>query len=1726
MTQKISLKSANNIFGDALTITKENLTLEQDYNTKIQSGLIENHIDSGILLDNLTQKVLFNSSYYSQDIFRSGIKSWMDGLSDSTYGNQLEITLSGTNVGGNRVIKIAIFGYDLNQTLIVEYFYFRFNETQISKQHFTLLRAMIIDDWKSDQVLIGSIVVKEAKPLFLSKNSLVLSQNIEPSIFFRDFTNYTTILNSALLSDNWTTLFTTLKTDNILLGTDINTQIGEKFLATSDNLQKLRLLLKSNNTGIYGNITLSIYPLQTTINNPLLYVPQIQIEYDPDVIPAFQAVISLTLDNLDYQPVSFDLNGIKLIAENYYIFTIKNTTVHTSNLYIASSQTKWISDARKSTFSQYGTTNEGVWTDDSTQDLWFELYADSLKITDGKYYTSGIGTSIDKHISTSDYCYTDINSPLLSNKSQCSIVASLIVNKSILKTDPRTGQKVYIAKQSDPLISIKEDWKVLDSDLLLGRAIDTNSTINLTLTTNQTFHTNIPIINNNEIYIINYDTDLNSYDFINSQVVVNVNGTINTYSVDAFEIYYATYGDVNLDGKVDKDDINLLSAIQTAGANYWTFVSALTTQYSIISLICGDVNNHRSISSSNDNLITLTNYVEGGTYTGIIGSKFKIAKIKVSDPTIDYRDDNYNKTYHNIIDLYSIFVGLNLNNVSLTFTTIKKWNDGNVLLTNLQKYVPQAFRSLEQIPTLPSDGSGYTKLDILEASYFSSHNKVDLLAPNNLIVDGQILNSNLTHYKVDFETSTITLYINGTTNDTVVSVDIFNNLVVDSGNGFTNKHYPALKFADGTTVKVDALLKDQVRFSVSIESYVANDPTAFAYNDIAADLNHNTGVLNLNFKNLVAGGQTSNVYVSKLCINVYLKKSGFNNTPLVLDQTQTSNLLGSAINATLIPSACAPACAIKQISTVDMSSSINVSSGTYLVQVYDHVIQIVNSNLIDYKIDLSNILFQGREIVINNPYTSTQILTILPGTSGTLSITINGYYDHTNLFTLVPNRSVVLVYDGISNWEISANFIDPVNSSVVWGQDLYADNTGEYVAKLTGEASSVTLLPIISTNKVELKAASIVSSNTLGISLSTLDSSSTSNDINLFTGNGTTASGNVAIYTGGSNTSGNIGITTGDPSGYDNVSGNIGIFTGNANTIIGNINIATGNDHSTSTAGSISIHTGGMTAKNSGEVNLYTGNSTGGQSGSIHLLVGAGKSTSGGFGGDIQLQTGTAYNSGSLILTAASSTDNTTAGVGGSVTLSAGSGFTAGNINVTTGTSNLSSGNVNISSGNKTLTASGGSTGIIEISSGTISSSTGGSRTGDVKFHSGSTTGGYTHSGHTHIYTGDALQSGNLSLYTGIGSAASGNVLMYTGTAAMSSSGSITINTGDSTVDYGTGSILIKSGNITNTLERLTGDVTISSGSSTNVNSSSGEVKVYTGSGKTSGKLSLYTSVASSHSGEIDIYTGVGGIYSGQVSLHSGNTTSTYTGNVFMYSGNSQYTYSGNVDISTGSGGTNSGAITIKTGAFANGNGGGINLYTQQTATSNTTGSTGSIVLASGALSNAANNSRSGNVIVVTGETNGSGQTGDITFAVGRNPTNNIKTGNINFCVNYHAPLMALDTPTSKLSFNCGIRSKVTILTSTSDYSIVNTDHIIIVNDLSLNLNILLPGNADNISSPAPVDGDTYIVKSFSTNAVTVYGKSFLEVGISVEGSIGKTIAIGTTVTFIYILSLSMWVTI
>lgn len=107
-----------------------------------------------------------------------------------------------------------------------------------------------------------------------------------------------------------------------------------------------------------------------------------------------------------------------------------------------------------------------------------------------------------------------------------------------------------------------------------------------------------------------------------------------------------------------------------------------------------------------------------------------------------------------------------------------------------------------------------------------------------------------------------------------------------------------MRFADCSLVSSAALANDQLRFSVAVQSFSPSTggTDEDGYSGVIIDgkigvyMDYTTGLLSLNFTNLYEDVvlQTLN---TKIQIQVFLKKGGFNNTPIVINSTQVQNML-------------------------------------------------------------------------------------------------------------------------------------------------------------------------------------------------------------------------------------------------------------------------------------------------------------------------------------------------------------------------------------------------------------------------------------------------------------------------------------------------------------------------------------------------------------------------------------------------------------------------------------------------------------------------------------------------------------------------------------------------------------------------------------------------------------------------------------------------------------------
>src|SRR5271165_1191310 len=288
---RIPVSAPQNLFFDTQNVDNTNLTLEQTHDNTIQSGIINNHFGSGVLPDSLIQRVLFDSASASGLLDGKPINTQFQP-SDSNNGNQLQVELIGSQASGNRTVKILVIGLDFQNNLQYDRFTFDRNEKQLSSKHYRSILTLLFNDFigASNQSLNlgGVIIIKEANPLTLSRDCIMISQDIEPNLFFRDFfvstgTTLAGTLAAALPSYNIDNLNinTAPLTYASIVENDVSSQVAQKFLVTTNNIQKITLLLSViNNTTpsnlIWtGDLLISLYQLQSTVSCPTDIVPQL-----------------------------------------------------------------------------------------------------------------------------------------------------------------------------------------------------------------------------------------------------------------------------------------------------------------------------------------------------------------------------------------------------------------------------------------------------------------------------------------------------------------------------------------------------------------------------------------------------------------------------------------------------------------------------------------------------------------------------------------------------------------------------------------------------------------------------------------------------------------------------------------------------------------------------------------------------------------------------------------------------------------------------------------------------------------------------------------------------------------------------------------------------------------------------------------------------------------------------------------------------------------------------------------------------------------------------------------------------------------------------------------------------------------------------------------------------------------------------------------------------------
>ena len=993
MTIRKDVSLVQNKWHDAQRVEEQDMLVEQTANNQIHAGIIQNHFGSGVLLNQPEQLTLFDSDSLTlaqSQLFDSGN---FDGIgmlihtqpSDINQGNQLEVELSDSNVFGRLSVKVAIIGLGFDGTLQIDRFYFYKNEKQVTSKHYKHILSILFNDFKGNNNCSrnngGTIIVREAKSFQLSRDPIMVSQDLSPDLFWRDYKTYDPsmdvgeVLQAAIGTEynvDALNVDTGGRTSRQLEINDVTTQYGQKFKAETANIQKITLLLgvtKDDTTTTdkwfnwNGDLVVSVFELQNSsmITCPSAIVPELGIEFDPSNLPIAQLSFSQS-ELKDYgfiltdalQPVDFIFRGTKLDSDttsgivigSYYVVTVKRGGAATAGTLLIGTGEDRADDSRETIYG-------GVWVDVTDEDLWFQVWTDAAKIADGNGYDAGVGIQYKKTTTDPDtgaIIDNQIRHMELSNTGEDVInigVIQSIAEESQTIQDERTGTPINALQQFVPSFSFVSSsglstLKETMEPVIIGAMKDTNPKVNDELIKIQD---KIGMVSGDTFCVINPDADLLSLNLLGSKLTPNNVGTA-AYRIMKVTLCTDRYGSV-----INGLDAPNIADIAFATTMLGEDISTVGTQNKILAGDFSTLQYYRSLVAtgigpvSGADIDLLTKYVNKEINSFPAGTSFTHLCMEVQplaarldsfydcgniangsdgyEIIIDGYVDPVDGYIHNLIidpatlspyelEYYSFYYPIMLETDPVFTTTPfapvtykispqSFWMSYNLIENSGAKLVPAAFSYDTAVVQNECGNVVNSCTDLGDPELPLDVGRNDFFVPNNLIIgDGQILRPDGEYYRNDLEIATVELRLPDVAlND--LSLNIFTTLCADmSGTGFTSVGYPAMRYADCSTVKPGDLVLGKIKATASLSSIVPNvDGYSFidGYFVIVDDvlgcfLDQATGVLTISSSDLYVDNIRVSL-ISKILLTFYLKKAGWNiaNSHRVVTPTELINIM-------------------------------------------------------------------------------------------------------------------------------------------------------------------------------------------------------------------------------------------------------------------------------------------------------------------------------------------------------------------------------------------------------------------------------------------------------------------------------------------------------------------------------------------------------------------------------------------------------------------------------------------------------------------------------------------------------------------------------------------------------------------------------------------------------------------------------------------------------------------
>lgn len=931
----VGIKRVN--FFDGMQVTKDTVVDEQNRHVGIDAAAVANFLGSGVIehagtpnvildtdsLNAQQQGLLDGYSFDGQDVY---IGSPLATLTDTVKGVQLAVEMTGVELAGAEVSRVAIIGDAFDDSLIHDNLEFEENGTQITRGRYKAIRAILFNNFagnlggsRSSAVddgynLIGRCVIREAKAMEVSRDTRMAFQVAQPDQFFSSFSPAITtksinqMLQDAIGSDkspgDLNVGFASVA-QRELAANDVTTRIGQKFKAEGTNIQKVTILLsvKEDTTAAPGSeynwsgqIVLNLHALQAQVDCPTDPVPDNLVDFDPN--PAVIGQLTLTSDDLINQGITFDDGYAKKVD---FVFTgasisdPQRTTLVKDAFYVvtvgragdASIGTLLIEEATHTATNGYMVVFDGEsWVNIFDSDMWFEIHGDYIKVADGISYQDGVGSEVPRLKTDAtgvEVAFVEGLIPFFTAARGTQNFA-LVENDSEFSDtlqDPRTGNPVSSRVAPVPGISMIRSSDVdtlVDANIspvLLAKANDDNPRGNPVAITGTT--ATAGLVFGDKIDIIAPNADILANNLLGSMLRPNTAAS-GQYRIIRQEIFSDLLGDVDGDGEITSADLALVNSWLPDGYD----LSLATDQQKIMDgyvaieqVLRADVNGDGVVDATDASLIS--DFIDGIISVFPGGSTFSRARLTVESrlspltTTVDIPADD------------ATFKTAPFASTPFQIDYFATWLPDRLDIDDLRRLAPTTF-------TEAPDAN----------DFFGGRN--DLFVPGNLLHDGYHLNPDGTFYSVDLEVTHLSLTIPVTDSggsptflDGYLGVLLHDTFVAESSDGKTAAGFPAMKYADKTYVQTADFAAGRVRLAVAIQSHSNTYAVPFGgtIDDIVGvNYDPGTSLLTLWMTDLFNDGYGNipPALNTKVLITAFLKKAGFANTPRAITDAQVRTL--------------------------------------------------------------------------------------------------------------------------------------------------------------------------------------------------------------------------------------------------------------------------------------------------------------------------------------------------------------------------------------------------------------------------------------------------------------------------------------------------------------------------------------------------------------------------------------------------------------------------------------------------------------------------------------------------------------------------------------------------------------------------------------------------------------------------------------------------------------------